>query len=146
MTQEERIIAIIESFFADRKHTEKERAIVTELITSSFVTINEQGNIVPNLDPTELKGEKIAIVGNHSAGLTKSLLSSIVEPQKFAQVDANYWDSLKDEQRKEHESLAKETKMDITMPIIPLEYTMYDTSKSEAKRYGNNKKHKKRRK
>lgn len=135
------------AFFAEHDMTEKGREVYMEMALNGYAIIDSDGNIRRDINPAELKGKSIAIVGNHSAGLTQSLLAAVNTPQTVAQVGANYLDSLKDEQRKEQELLVKETKMDITMPIVPLEYTMYDTApKSKTKRYGNNKKHKKRRK
>lgn len=122
-----------------------QQEIEKQIAIYGVAVIGENGEL---LDPTKLKvdddSKKVVIVGNHSAGLTKSLLAGVINPQTFAQVDVNYWDGLKKAERNEQAKV--KTKMDISIPIMPLEYTICDTSRTEAKRIGNNKKHKKRKK
>lgn len=98
MTQEEQIQAAIETFFADQNLAEKEQELYCEIAINGSAIVDMNGNIVRDLDISELKDKRIAVIGNHSAGLTQSLLTEIT-PQTVAQVNENYSDSMADKER-----------------------------------------------
>jgi len=137
MTREEQIEAAIEAFFANRSHKEQEKAMVMELIMGSHIVIGREGELIPDGD---LKGKRIAIIGGNRTGLTQPFIEATDMSQKIA-----YVDSLTDEQRREQKEIKDSVKTSIfPAPLFdPPKYTPYE--KGEAKRYGNNKKHKKRR-